>query len=243
MAVRRDCANEALDFCDMLGGLHEPASIAAKIQIAISGFGFEHFIITDIPNVDQRFEQAVLLRHWPTGWFETYAREDFVRVDPVIRLCRSTTAPFDWAEVPYDVEREPRAHKVMRRALDFGLVRGLSLPIHGLDGYETCFSISGRAPDLSTRTRPALHLMMIYAYERLRQILTIDIIRSNPLTRREREVLCWAAAGKSASETSELMIITERTVNAHAGAAIAKLGASNRTQAVVRAMKNRYIRV
>lgn len=238
-----DLANEALDFCEGLMGFAELVEIADAFQCAIARFGLDHFIITDIPGVDQRFERAVLLRRWPPGWFEAYAGESFVRADPVIRLCRSTTALFEWTEAPYDPEREPRALEVMRRAIEFGLVRGLSLPIHGLDGLETYFSVSGRSPELTRRTRPALHLMMMYAFERLCQVATHEAPGANPLTPREQDVLCWAANGKSAAVTAELLAITERTVNAHAGAAIAKLGASNRTQAIVRAMKHRYIRV
>lgn len=236
-------ANEALDFCERVVNFVNLVEIADAFQCAIAGFGLDHFIVTDIPGVGQRFEQAVLLRRWPLGWFETYADESFVRADPVIRLCRSTTALFEWTEARYDPEREPRARDVMRRGIEFGLVRGLSLPIHGLDGLETCFSVSGKSPELTPRTRPALHLMMVYAFECLRQIATREATGANPLTPRERDVLCWAANGKSAAETGELLAITERTVNAHAGAAITKLGASNRTQAIVRAMKHRYIRV
>ena len=129
----------------------------------------------------------------------------------------------------------------MTRALEFGLVRGLSLPIHGLDGLETCFSVSGKEPEFTGRTRPALHLMMMYTYERIRQIVQRETAAENPLTPREREVLCWAANGKSAAETGEIMTITERTVNAHASSAMAKLEACSRTQAVVRAMQRRYI--
>ena len=236
-------AGDALDFCESLSHLQNPSTIADSFQKIASNFGFDHFIITDIPFAAQPFERAVLMRRWPTGWFEVYAQRGFVRADPVIKLCRSTTSLFEWSEALYDPEIEPRAHEVMMRAKDFGLMRGLSLPIHGLDGLETCFSISGKQPDLTGRTRPALHLMMMYAYERIRQIVRHEHAGTNPLTPREREVLCWAANGKSASETADLMAITERTVNAHAGSAIAKLGANSRTQAVVRAMQNRFIHV
>jgi len=243
MAELGDLANEALDFCERLMSFAGLVEIADAFQCAIARFGLDHFIITDIPAVDQRFERAVLLRRWPPGWFETYVGGGFVQADPVIRLCRSTTALFEWAEAPFDPEREPRAREVMRRAVEFGLVRGLSLPIHGLDGFETCFSVSGQSPELTRRNRPALHLMMMCAFERICQVATRETTGVNPLTPRERDVLCWAANGKSAAETAELLAITERTVNAHAGAAITKLGASNRTQAIVRAMKHRYIQI
>ena len=56
--------------------------------------------------------------------------------DPVIRLCRKTTWPFEWSEAPYDAQQEKRADEIMRRAVDFGMARGFCLPIHGIQGYE-----------------------------------------------------------------------------------------------------------
>jgi DNA-binding CsgD family transcriptional regulator len=65
--------------------------------------------------------------------------------------------------------------------------------------------------------------------------------RDRPLTPREREVLWWAARGKSASQIGEVLHITKRTVDEHTQNAIRKLGAANRTQAVAIALRERLI--
>jgi DNA-binding CsgD family transcriptional regulator len=65
--------------------------------------------------------------------------------------------------------------------------------------------------------------------------------RRHSLTPREREVLWWAAQGKSAKEIAEILNISERTVNEHSQKAIRKLGAANRTQAVATALRERLI--
>ena len=61
------------------------------------------------------------------------------------------------------------------------------------------------------------------------------------LTQREREVLWWAAQGKSAWEAGEILHIAKRTVDQHTQNAIRKLGAVNRTQAVATALRERLI--
>ena len=61
------------------------------------------------------------------------------------------------------------------------------------------------------------------------------------LTPREREVLGWAAEGKSASEIAEILGIAKRTVDEHTQKAVRKLGAANRTQAVAVALRERLI--
>jgi LuxR family quorum sensing-dependent transcriptional regulator len=61
------------------------------------------------------------------------------------------------------------------------------------------------------------------------------------LTPREREVLTWISLGKSAWEIGEILSIAKRTVDEHAQTAARKLGATNRTQAVAIAIRDRLI--
>ena len=237
-----DHAAEAFGFIETLEELSTAEDVMDEMQRAFALFGFENFIITGLPNERERFESKVLLRKWPLGWYELYAREDYVRADPVIRLCRRTTRPFEWVEAPYDGERERKAAEIMRRATDFGMARGFCLPIHGIEGYEACLSMSGRELDLTARTKPAIHLMAMYAFERARTILApLERRRADGLTPREREALTWAAAGKSAADTGQILGITERTVTAHIVSACHKLGAANKTQAVARAVQQKLI--
>jgi len=56
-----------------------------------------------------------------------------------------------------------------------------------------------------------------------------------PLTKREMEVLVLVAAGDSNQEIADQLVITVRTVKKHVTNILAKLGATNRTQAVARA--------
>lgn len=56
------------------------------------------------------------------------------------------------------------------------------------------------------------------------------------LTPREYEVLRWVSEGKTSSEVALILGISPKTVNLHAENAIVKLNATNRTNAVVRAI-------
>ena len=61
------------------------------------------------------------------------------------------------------------------------------------------------------------------------------------LSPREIEVLTWVARGKSAREIGRLLAISKRTADEHAGAAVRKLGARNRTHAVAIALSRGLI--
>ena len=66
-------------------------------------------------------------------------------------------------------------------------------------------------------------------------------LRDYSLSPRKREVLWWAAQGKSAWEIGEILHIAKRTVDEHTHKAVRKLGAVNRTQAVATALRERLI--
>lgn len=61
------------------------------------------------------------------------------------------------------------------------------------------------------------------------------------LTSREIEILTWTARGKSARDIGTILHITKRTVDAHANSAVRKIGAMNRTHAVVVALRDQII--
>jgi DNA-binding CsgD family transcriptional regulator len=70
---------------------------------------------------------------------------------------------------------------------------------------------------------------------------TPAMARDYSLTRREREVLWWAAQGKSSSQIGEHLHITKRTVDEHTYNAARKVGAANRTHAVAIALRKGLI--
>ena len=144
------------------------------------------------------------------------------------------------SEAPFDTADEPRAAEVMNRARDFNMTRGFIVPVHGDGAHNACVSVGGTHLDLNKRSKPALHLMAMYGFERVRRMLAPahDLPRVTP---REREVLAWAAQGKSAWETGEILGISQRTVEEHLAAATRKLGAGNRTRAVAIAIRDRII--
>lgn len=232
----------SLDTIERLTSIVCLDDLSTELARAFFPYGIEHFVVAGLPNPRERFEKVVVLKYWSADWFEVYTNEQFARHDPVIRKCRSTTMPFEWHEAPFDRDREPATQRLMETAADFGLVRGFSIPVHTPNGYEACFSVSGAKPEFDVASKAALHLLALYAFESINR-LNQPATPGNPLSSREREVLTWVAVGKTHADIAEILSLTERTVTAHAVNATHKLGAANRTHAVVRAMQAKYIRV
>ena len=236
-----DYGREALDFIEGLEAYTKVPDSMDALATAFGRYGFEHIIVTGLPNPDQRFSQMVLAKRWPAEWFSLYTTKNYDRVDPVLRMCRHTVNPFEWSEAPYDAELELGAVEVMRRATDFRMSRGFVVPIHGLTGYEAGVSLAGVHLDLNARSKPALHLIAMYGFDHIRRLLAPARNPSARLTPREREAIGWASQGKSAWEIGEILNITQRTVEEHLATAARKLGAVNRTHAVAIAIRQRLI--
>jgi LuxR family quorum sensing-dependent transcriptional regulator len=101
----------------------------------------------------------------------------------------------------------------------------------------------GSKRDLSAYKKRTLHLMTLYAADRICSLRSAQSAPKPVLTNRQQEVLTWAAAGKSAWEMGEILNISARTVEEHAQQALQRLGAVNRTQAVAIAIRDRLIAI
>lgn len=235
-----DYGKDALDFIEELEAYSTVSSAFDAIKSGFYAFGFETIIITGIPSYHQKFAQMVIAKRWPDEWFAIYTQKNYDQFDPVVKHLRRTINPFEWSEAKYDRAYDPRAAEVMDRAAEFRMVRGFAVPIHGLAGYEAAISLGGSDIDLNSRSKPVLHLMAMYAFDRIRILSTPEPVVPR-LTNREREALSWAALGKSAWEIGEILRITQRTAEEHIATACRKLGAANKTHAVALAIRQNLI--
>jgi LuxR family quorum sensing-dependent transcriptional regulator len=231
---------EAFDFIEGLDELDSPDSVLEAMQDEISRFGFEWLAFTGIlPKPGETMDDLILAHHSPDGLHDVYASRNYVRIDPNVRRALRSSRPFDWTWEDYGDEHGPRSTEVMRVLAEFTLQRGFFVPVHGAGGYEAAVAMAGTDVDLPGEAKPGLHLMSLYAFERIRQLLGGRSEGKPPLTPREREVLAWSAQGKSAWEIGTILSVGKRTVDEHAQTAMRKLGATNRTQAVAIALRHR----
>ncbi len=183
---------------------------------------------------------------YPASWVRRYQEAGHEAVDPVVRRVAASSLPVFWDGLAGTVPR----HVVFDEARDHGLANGITVPVAGPRGERALFSIATdlapeAAPDHQAAFAGRVLLTALYLDEAVRGLArkAAHATRAGlpQLTRRERECLQWAATGKTSWEISTILSISERTVIFHMVNATKKLGATNRRQAVVRALGLRLI--
>lgn len=182
-----------------------------------------------------------LISTYPAAWARHYFAERYLKVDPAISKGLSGILPFDWHSVPTQGRAMSR---FFGEALDFGLGwNGLSIPIRGALGERALFSINSPllSGDWQAFKTANLGELTIFAYLFHLRILELERAAPPPaasVSPREKDVLRWAAHGKSSWETAAILGLTENTVNFYIRNVATKLQAANKTQAVAIALRS-----
>lgn len=183
---------------------------------------------------------AGLFTAFPPAWVEHYLATEAATVDPVVSHAQAARDPFTWNEIPA-ARIGPAEAEHLRRAADFGIVDGLTVPLSTTDatGVFTALadgSRAERAAALRMRRDGIAALAMAVHDRALRLHRTARLPAGPALSPRERECLQWLVVGKSGSEIGEILGISDLTVTQHLKSAMRKLGVYNRVHLAVRAV-------
>lgn len=226
--------------CDDISKINDILDKASNI------FGYDTFVLAEAP-VKSRdaLHERLMLARWPAEWSERYGRSGYIHHDPVVAHARRMTGPFKWSEAP--LPRDERLAKIiMGEAAEIGLRDGFCIPIQDIKNTRM-FSFGGSHLELPEHAAAGLHMIGVYAD------LTAQSLAPGAHKRREtlsgsprcspREIECikWAAAGKTGWETSEILSLSQRTVEDYLNSASRKLGAANRVHLVATALRQGII--
>jgi LuxR family transcriptional regulator, quorum-sensing system regulator BjaR1 len=236
--------SKAFELVEQFDCLCTSGEVMDAVQRALDQFGFEYFFYTTLPRPDQGFDDAILAIREPPELITMNRERQYIKHSPALRHCRRMIHPFAWKSAPYDRDREPLAVEWVTAVADFGLAGGIMVPIHRPAGCQGGVWFGGQRHDPALHDMPTLQVLALYSFDRIYNLeKQASDTRYADLTAREREVLTWAALGKSAWEIGEILGIAKRTVDEHSQTAMHKLGAVNRTQAVAVALRDRLIAI
>ena len=219
---------------------HSSAELRDEMEKFSKDMGFENFAYALTIAAPSLKPQQYILNGYPAEWAERYIKQGYFRVDPMVLHAERNILPAIWDEHMF---HEGKAREFWEEARSFGLNAGLSFYVHEQPGVTGIFSLSrDKMLDMEGQDLAALiGRAQMFAGLLHHAVCRIDLPRLIPgcnvsLTARESECLKWAADGKTAWEIGTILGITERTAVFHINNVVQKLGASNKIQAIVRAV-------
>ena len=233
----------ALGFIEGIAEQPDVDSMLGELRRVVGEFGFESFLLTGVPDPGRRIDGYIMLSGWNETWLDRYVSQDYVQIDPVARRLQNASDPFVWSEIIAGLDLDGAAAQVMDEAASIGMRDGLCVPLYDLDGRRSVLSMAAHHIDLSAADKGVLHLVAMYAQNRIRDLVDRQAVRVARalLSPRERECLQWTAAGKTSWEIAAILRLSQNTTDGYIASATRKLGAANRTQAVAEGIRRGII--
>jgi len=195
--------------------------------------------------------------NYPSTWVERYIDQDYFTLDPVTLYGESSGKPFLW-------EKSENVLHISRINCISGSTDLVTLSEEQLTFFEEAevynlnhgFLIpTGEKPDNASYAfapelipKDKIQQWCKEHIEYLQFICNVNYRLHKPraskdisVTPKEREVLYWLSEGKSSWEVSKILNISERTVNFHTTNIKKKLQASNRSQIISAAFREKLI--
>jgi|SRR5450755_663003 DNA-binding CsgD family transcriptional regulator len=211
-------------------------------------FGFEVFaqgvIMSPRPEAES---QVYLFSSHTLAWLQTYDQRAYVEVDPRVHAVLETPLPVIWDQQTFR-GKSTAADRFLDAALSYGIASGIAIPVHDSRNHASMMVLSSSAPIYDkqrlARLNDRLGEIVLFA-QCLHEIFSaailqrgiIPISRGATLSARERECLTLASRGLTTDDIAGRLAITARTVQFHFDSIRSKLSASNRQEAIAKAVQ------
>jgi LuxR family quorum-sensing system transcriptional regulator SolR len=223
-AARRALAGDTAEACF--------ANILAEAQ----ALGFEYCVHGTRLPVPVTRPRTCFYSNYPPQWVKRYDERRYIERDPTVRHGMRSSLPVVWsdaffAEVP----------ELWAEANEHGIRHGWAQSRRDAEGAYSLLVLARSGPPITPEELAAKELQLQWLVSAAHMAMqasshdTPAAVAPPKLSAREVEVLRWTAEGKTSAEIAGIVSLSERTVNYHLSSATAKLGASNKTSAAVRA--------
>lgn len=188
----------------------------------------------------QGFSDTVTLTTdgFPPNVVERYRSRDYHKIDPVIRLALQATHPFLWSDA-FKLPNLSEAEKAyVDEAISENLGDGVAIPVFGpmgRNGYNGMGFGKGNPP-FCERVVAELQICAQATHLQYCRMLMARSPSPISLSAREREVLLQLSHGRSKPQIAEASQLSQNTVDTYVRRIFDKLGVSDRTTAILRAM-------
>jgi LuxR family quorum-sensing system transcriptional regulator SolR len=224
------------DDLNALLSIQSEDALFAQISKSANDMGFEYCAYGIQMAVPISRPAVALFNNYSQEWQECYSERGYLAIDPTVQHALKNTLPIVWSHQVFESSpqlwEEARAH-----GLRFGWAQS-SRDASGAIGMLTLARGEEQLSESELKSNCAkMAWLTQYAHAGMAKLLVPKYVPEAGvmMTAREKEVLRWTAEGKTAYEIGQILSVSERTVNFHINNVVAKMRASNKTQAAVKA--------
>lgn len=172
-----------------------------------------------------------LISNYPSKWLETYLKNKYYELDPVVQKAKSKITPFLWSK------EENENNNIFEESGKYAISHGVCFVAHR---SETIFSIlsicnNNNSSDFFMKLRKKEDKIQMLLLKCFEEDIANEVNSKIKLTLREQEVLRWLGLGKTYNEISLICEISERTVRFHLVNILKKLDANSTRYALTKA--------
>lgn len=231
-----------------LSNCNTPAELWAHCLRVVKAFGFKAAVYAVPPPHKRPTHPDTIVRlHGMTlAEFQKFALGGLI-ADGHLTTANSLfkAMPFRWTDIGTFTADSVNFDKLSNLAIETGLTDGWIIPVFGPQGRTGLVSY-GIPSDESLMTKSMSHKLQDFAqlaHLRLCQLTPYMYELNKALSKRETQIVGWAAKGKSNAEISVILEISENSIDSYLRRAFAKLGVHDRTSAAVKAISMDLIRI
>lgn len=212
-------------------------ALAGALADVSRDLGFRYFALTHHVDV-RRTSAAIRIHNYPDGWAEWFDEQALGLTDPVHRASNITSVGFAWSRLPEMIAMTDNDRRVLELARREGIGEGFTVPAHVPgEAHGSCSFACVAGEPFSEQHVALLQLVGAFAFEAARRMHRSRFSQGPvALTDRQREVVMWAACGKSDWEIARILGISKETVIEHLKHARERYGVGRRTLLAVHAL-------
>lgn len=223
-------------FLSTLGNIQSAEKLFTEISREARHLGFDNCAYGLRLPLPLSSPRTVMYNDYPSEWKNRYLQANYVSIDPIVKHGQISRIPLVWTDSLFNQHAD-----FWEEARSFGLKAGWSqssVDDNGVRGLLTLVR-SGEPMSPAELNHNGLKMGWLSQMGHLymsKLVLARFVPESQArLSDREKEVLRWTADGKTSGEISDILNLSERTVNFHIANAMAKLNCANKTAATVKA--------
>jgi len=200
--------------------------------------GFPYVALVQHGGLPRLVERSMVVTNYPAEFVQFYIDNHCFIIDPVYEVSQLLDRPFGWDEIGNFVELTEHQHALFEEARGYGIVHGITVPLHIPNvSYASCTFARPEPIEITPSLMTTLQIIAGFAFKAglyLHHAMhDRNVLR---LTRREAECTALIALGKTDWEIGQILGIAQTTVRYFITRAKQRYGVFRRSELVARAI-------